>query len=310
MHIKNINIQNFKSIKNLKFDAKRINVFIGKPNTGKSNILEAIGLFSESHANNISHFVRMKNFVDIIFNKDNEKNISIKIDDMEFYYVPRDEKSAFRRKQRELTLIRYYKFKLHNNYPESKNSKYLLPPYGENLPLILRYFPRIRRIISSIFKPYGIEIVLKQGSEELTFQKRISQEDDDFGFVVDFDYSLLSDTLLRMMFYYCAVLSNNDSVIVFEEPATKSFPLYVKLLAENIALDERNNQFFIATHNPYMLLSLIEKTPASELNVIITDMNKSGETIIHSMTNDEISEILADPCDVFFNLEKYLETED
>lgn len=44
--IKNINIKNFKSIKLLELDCRRINLFIGKPNTGKSNILEGIGIFT------------------------------------------------------------------------------------------------------------------------------------------------------------------------------------------------------------------------------------------------------------------------
>ena len=31
----------------MKFDAKRVNLFIGEPNTGKTNILEALALLSE-----------------------------------------------------------------------------------------------------------------------------------------------------------------------------------------------------------------------------------------------------------------------
>ncbi|WP_428665518.1 AAA family ATPase [Runella sp.] len=42
--IKNLEIKNFKSIKHLSLDCKRVNVFIGKPNVGKSNILEATAL--------------------------------------------------------------------------------------------------------------------------------------------------------------------------------------------------------------------------------------------------------------------------
>ena len=41
-----LEIKNFKSIKHLKLDCKRVNVFIGRPNTGKSNILESLGLLS------------------------------------------------------------------------------------------------------------------------------------------------------------------------------------------------------------------------------------------------------------------------
>jgi len=38
--IRNLEIQNFKSIKYLQLDCKQVNIFIGEPNVGKSNILE------------------------------------------------------------------------------------------------------------------------------------------------------------------------------------------------------------------------------------------------------------------------------
>ncbi len=44
--IETLEISNFKSVKHLKLPCKRFNVFIGEPNTGKSNILEALGLLS------------------------------------------------------------------------------------------------------------------------------------------------------------------------------------------------------------------------------------------------------------------------
>ena len=44
--IQNIQIKNFKSAKNVRFeDCKRINLLIGKPNVGKSNLLEALSIF-------------------------------------------------------------------------------------------------------------------------------------------------------------------------------------------------------------------------------------------------------------------------
>ena len=44
--IPNILIKNFKTIKELQFDCKRLNLFIGDANTGKSNILEAFSLLN------------------------------------------------------------------------------------------------------------------------------------------------------------------------------------------------------------------------------------------------------------------------
>jgi recombinational DNA repair ATPase RecF len=45
-----VEIKNFKSIKDLHLDCKRVNVFIGKPNVGKSNILEGLGLFGADYS--------------------------------------------------------------------------------------------------------------------------------------------------------------------------------------------------------------------------------------------------------------------
>lgn len=69
MTIQTLKIKNFKSIKSMKLDCKRINLFIGQPNVGKSNILEAIGLLSfigNGKQENIDGFLRFENFRDIL----------------------------------------------------------------------------------------------------------------------------------------------------------------------------------------------------------------------------------------------------
>jgi len=47
--IKNLHIQNFKSVRDLSLNCDRINIFIGKPNAGKSNILEAVSLLGVNY---------------------------------------------------------------------------------------------------------------------------------------------------------------------------------------------------------------------------------------------------------------------
>ncbi|MFT7483111.1 MAG: AAA15 family ATPase/GTPase, partial [Oceanospirillaceae bacterium] len=45
--VEKLEIKNFKSIRDLTLtDFRRINLFIGRPNVGKSNLLEALGMFS------------------------------------------------------------------------------------------------------------------------------------------------------------------------------------------------------------------------------------------------------------------------
>ena len=55
--ITELEINNFKSIKHIKMDCKRINVLIGKPNVGKSNILEALSLFIAPYSNHSEKFL-------------------------------------------------------------------------------------------------------------------------------------------------------------------------------------------------------------------------------------------------------------
>src|SRR5262249_17862726 len=74
-----VRIQNFKSIRQLEFDAKRVNLFIGEPNTGKSNLLEALALVSTGvHRQEIfKEIYRFKTVADLFFDQDISKTVSV-----------------------------------------------------------------------------------------------------------------------------------------------------------------------------------------------------------------------------------------
>ena len=63
--ITNLKIENFKSISNLDFSPKRINLIVGKNNTGKTSVLEAIAVkFNPTrmyqHQHNMPYFINVK----------------------------------------------------------------------------------------------------------------------------------------------------------------------------------------------------------------------------------------------------------
>lgn len=83
--ISTLEIKNFKSIKHLKTDCKRVNVFIGKPNVGKSNILEAISILGTHYSTNeslfLSEFVRYEDLTNIFYDEDLQNSIKIIADE-------------------------------------------------------------------------------------------------------------------------------------------------------------------------------------------------------------------------------------
>lgn len=80
--VRNLQISNFKSIYDLSIECKKLNVFIGEPNSGKSNIIEALALKSQ---NAITDFLnkdifRYKSISDLFY----DFNIAIPIE-VHFY---------------------------------------------------------------------------------------------------------------------------------------------------------------------------------------------------------------------------------
>ena len=102
-----------------------------------------------------------------------------------------------------------------------------------------------------------------------------------------------------------ALHTNSDSVLVFEEPEAHAFPYYTKYLAERIALDEKGNQYFISTHNPYFLLPILEKTLSEDIAVFIT-YYEDHHTQVRQLAQDEL-ETIFDDIDVFSNIDMFLE---
>lgn len=336
--IKNLEIKNFKSIKHLTLDCKRVNVFIGKPNVGKSNILEALGLFSSVFViENLNELVRMKkvddlfsdsflsNTIEISLNENFHLvlsferefngivvfkiNISNNHDDIASLNLIREGFVKWSDSHISSDLLkslegnnvvdiftRYYRYNTYN--PQNSSFKsYLSSPSGENLFEIVTNYPEIRSRIVSMLKEQNLEFVSLITERDFKLQKNIN------GFVTQYPYSSIADTFQRFIFYLAAIESNKDSVLIFEEPEVHSFPPYVKELAERIAY-KKDNQFFISTHSPYLLNTLISRLDSSELTVFLT-YYKDYQTFVKPLSEESIQEVRDLGVDVFFNLDRF-----
>jgi AAA15 family ATPase/GTPase len=153
-----------------------------------------------------------------------------------------------------------------------------------------------------MFERYGQKLNLRIDERKLEVIK------DQDGMTYSYPYSSVADTLQRIIFYLAAIESNDDAVLLFEEPEAHSFPVYVARLGRRIA-ESRNNQFFIDTHSPYLVTEILERmlpdeTAAGEL-AIFAAYYHDHQTKLHQLSDDEVRSIWEDGIDVFYNMKRF-----
>ena len=330
---KNLHISRFKSIKELDLDCRRINLFIGEPNTGKSNILETLGILSflryadTAKPDNAQQFFRFERLGNLFYDEVLDEPVEVRCDDIEVTLryaegtfhgtcssgsgshmdLTGDENNGRIRRiggvriaERPMAPFKFYRFRVQENFPR-KESYFLLPPSGENLLSLLVSNRELRSLVNLPFQSQGLRLGLRPQEGKIEVIKEFED-----GLIISYPYSLVSETLQRLTFFMAAIRSNKDSVIVFEEPEAHSFPYHTKYLVEVISLDDSGNQYFIATHNPYFLMPLLEKTPKEEIAVHVV-YYEDYQTKTRELTPEDL--IALAEIDMFFNLERFLDPE-
>ncbi len=339
-----VDIKNFKSIKDLHLDCKRVNVFIGKPNVGKSNILEGLGLLGGRYSNKsfLSDFLRYKEIRHLFHENDDSLDIEIATnkgqasvrrlngslttyeyrektpmkvdisddvpqgymnlqgaDTISYFTFQKDgelDHIPIESNELDLPSIRKYDFANLNQF-KGGYSHYLMPPHGINLFSIVDRSDELKNDFGKLFKEQGLDFVLDRDEQQFELQRKAGY------YVHKFPFFSIADTFRRYMFYITAIESNKNSVIVFEEPEVHSFPPYVKAMAHRMVSSD-TNQFFVSTHSPYLLQTLISELDESELAVYIT-YYQDYQTHVRQLTADELQEAQDLGIDLFYNLSRY-----
>jgi AAA15 family ATPase/GTPase len=345
--IKNLQIDNYKSIKHLGLNCNRINVLIGEPNVGKSNILEALDLsylswmLGQNETNRIANkeqidikkYFRINKAADLFLYGDISKTISIShpgfsngielkfarpknssenIQEQKSFFEWRTGNGGFTRFDNDFITIepiQYfgspfdpYRYKNNVEFHDAGNyMNVLMPPFGNNLLEVIQHNSDFRKLIGELIEDFDLELNIDISDHKLFVQKKIST-----GVVYSMKYEALADTLRRIIFYVAAIRYNNGYILTLEEPDAHSFPKFVSFLGDEIIQDNKN-QFFIATHSPYLLNNLIENTPSGDLGVFVCGFDKEKGTTVHKLSNEELSELLDYGVDIFFNINRYLD---
>jgi AAA15 family ATPase/GTPase len=327
MYIQQLSIKNFKSIKDLELsNFKKINLFIGRPNVGKSNIVEAISLFSLPYlkfynTKKITYFTRLENESELFFEGNITKPIEIHTNNnyCQLHYKEGegltlnlndsifkiDEKFLINKKEKRFedihsiaeTDIKRYIF-TNTKFP-SKQARYLIPPFGGNILDIIEKLPSLKKMLIELFETYHLHLVFDKASQSLKIMKsNISNKE-----IFLLPYNSIADTLRRVIFFKTAVVSNQNSVLLFEEPEAHSFPPYIVHITQEI-INSKSNQFFITTHSPFIVNDFLENA-MNDLAIFVVDY-KDNQTVVKSLSESELSEVYQYGIDLFTNIETFL----
>ena len=329
--VNNICVKNFKSLRDLKIeDCRRVNLFIGRPNVGKSNLLEALSLFSLPYLRRVKQpgihaLARMEHLPELYYDGNTSNVIEVIIDNSIRLNLERTSNDGLNMRiikdeilwdnylfnpdltldpiinpllpgdSREVRLLsyRYIPNVEHTSYGISQ----LLPPAGVNLMEVVKQLPLLKDEANQLMDSYGLKLVFDNASQELKAMKEKSDE------IFLIPFASLADSLQRMIFYKAAIMSNHGKAICLEEPETHTVPPYIASVVQDI-IDSEDNQFFISTHSPYVVNTLMESL-TDDLAIYFVKMT-DGETEIKRALDEEVQEMYDNGVDLFFSMENYL----
>ncbi len=344
-----VEIKNFKSIKDLRLDCKRVNVFIGKPNVGKSNILEALGLLGVRGTGTRQYMdgsIRYETLDQLFYDGNSEDKIYVNTNlieaSLEFEYNPTlldsnlflsnwtikrsilhsygglnrgvsirkngeifsESAGTFSRREERDPFdsmvdgpVKKYDFAGLTKF-DNLFSGYLAPPSGDNLYAVVNRKVELWNEFAELFSKQNLEFILADSDKNFILQKRDGPR------AKQYKFFSIADTFQRFMFYIAAIESNENSVLIFEEPEVHSFPPYTQDVAYRM-IYSTDNQFFVSTHSPYLLQTLVENLGDDQLSVFVT-YYENYETKVKALTPEELSFVQEYSTDVFFNLDRFI----
>ena len=303
------------------------------PNAGKSNILEALSLIGLQ--NKIFNFDHLKNFIrfehknELYFEGDINSFLSIKANDNEvsallinntlalsqnvngeninsIHLDLKGNKTSKREIKREFNQIKKYLFstfkvKHRLNFFESDSSN-LNYPFGENLGNIISNNSNVRNYVNELFLNNNLKLLIDKSSDELKIFKEFQD-----GTVFTLPYSMIADTLQRLIFYKAAIMSNENSILLFEEPEAHCFEPYILEFTNSVKYDKNDNQFFIVTHSDFIIQEFLRDEESKNNTNIYLVNNVNGETKVKLLNKDKNEDVYELGMNPFFNFENLWE---
>lgn len=284
--IDHIKIENYKSLKSVEFSCKRINIITGEPNSGKSNLIEALSFFSPGFFENINSIVRFRTTADLYYDNIikntiiiNAGNYSLNIKhNGEFYsglYRQGNDvfsKVTFNKNSLQNYFLfdspfRYFKF-IPGHTTDKPKTGALEAPFGDNLVSAIFSNRDLKRTLTEILNNLALRLQIKPSSMDMEILKQLDED-----IISCYPLLSISESLQKLFFYLTAIESINNSVLLFEEPDILAYPPLTSVLVNKIC-SSYSNQFIITTHNPFFTQALNKEADPREISVFKLKMQE------------------------------------
>lgn len=323
--IKDISIKNFKSLEEVKIQGcKTFNLFIGRPNVGKSNIIEALSIMAVPYLfhmkKSMGNIFRIERGSALFYNGNISNAIDIELGDYGMHItnsssnrldvILRNQKGTqsfgivdlkVKKGVDEYPVFKPYSYKEHANTDgrTQVDLPFLCPWDGNNLMQVLLQNDSIKQYFVELLKEYDLQLTFDLAQQEVRVLKPLG---DSSSFIVP--YMALADSTKRLMFYKAAVDSNKDSMLMFEELEAHAYPPYISLIAQTI-IQNKSNQYFITTHSPYVVNEFLEEETL-DVAIHIVDY-RDGKTVVKTLSDKEMGEVYDYGIDLFFNTDAFID---
>ena len=323
--IKDITICNFKSLEDVKIQGcKTFNLFIGRPNVGKSNIIEALSCLAIPYLypmkKSLGSIFRIERTSALFYNGNVSKPVIINTGDygieivnsssnkIDVYHGHLDNVPPLsivdlkvKKGIDEYPIFKPYSYGAHAaaDWTTQVDMPFLCPWDGNNMMQVLQQNEPLKQYFVNLLKEYDLQLTFDLAQQEVRVLKPV---DDTSSFIIP--YVALADSIKRLMFFKAAVDSNKDSVLMFEELEAHAYPPYISKIAQTI-IQNPSNQYFITTHSPYVINEFLEDK-SLDVAIHIVDY-KDGKTIVKTLSKEEMNEVYNYGIDLFFNAEAFLD---
>jgi hypothetical protein len=279
MRLRSLQIRNYMTIEDLEIDLRRVNIFIGPPASGKTAILEAIGLLSEYYDRRpLAEHVPPVHPAEAFRDPSRPVEISFVRTDIPPYDV-----------RQTLT------FRLVANYViAERDGDWTSAVLGkdESVRCWLKHEPFTDEVRFAY-----VDARLITEEIEVLVGKRVLLRETMIRYGKD-RVERLPEPIRRYVTYLAVIDEVKDGVIAIDDFSCH-YQSLTKLVAERIA--RSTAQFLIETYDPQAVLTLTEKTNANDLNIYLVH-RKSGKTSAEKIDPEEVLELGSD---FFFNLHRW-----